>query len=262
MALTLIGVVVTVWLGVSGQLGLYIHPRYNVFTIVMAVIGGVVALAALALVPLAPGDEDEDEDDHDHDHDGEAVPDAPPRARPRAARRSPGARAVLGASAALAVIAISAFLLLAFPPATLSAQTAVDRDIDRTTADLAGDAPDLTGADPSTFTVKDWALLTAQETDPSAYADVPVELIGFVAPAPGEPDDVFYLARFTVTCCAVDAQPIGVPVYLPDWQERVAVDDWVRVSGTFGANPSTGEGLALIPETVEVTEQPEQPYVY
>ena len=30
---------VTVWLGWQGMLGFYIHPRYNLFTLVMAAIG-------------------------------------------------------------------------------------------------------------------------------------------------------------------------------------------------------------------------------
>ncbi|WP_350348469.1 TIGR03943 family protein [Agromyces sp. G08B096] len=250
--------VATVWLAATGQLALYIHPRYFGFTVAMAVVGGILALAALALVPLAPGDDDPA--DHERaDHEPADHRHAPPPSRRRG--RSRTGRAVAGASVSLAVIAIAAIALLAFPPATLTAQTAVERDIDRTTADLAGDAPDLTGADPSTFTVKDWALLIRQTPDPAAFGDQPVELTGFVTPAPGDPDDVFFLARFTITCCAVDAQPVGVPVHLPGWRDRFAVDDWVQASGGFAAHPD-GDGLALVPESVEPTEQPEQPYVF
>jgi putative membrane protein len=237
VALTLIGVVATVWLTLTGQLALYIHPRYFGFTAVMAIIGGLLALLALALVP------GRDEDEHEHEHDADVA-------------------GRVGGIVAAAIVVGSVVALLVVPPATLTAQTAIDRDIDRTTADLAGDAPSLAGADPSRFTVKDWALLLRQTEDPSAFAGQAVALTGFVTPAPGDPDDSFYVARFTVTCCAVDAQPIGVAVHLPGWRERFAVDDWVEASGGFGPDPAGGEQLVLLPDRVEPTEQPEQPYVF
>lgn len=249
VALTLVGVVATVWLALGGGLGLYIHPRYFGFTAVMAVLGGAAAIAALALAPRAGGADDADEADADH----ETAPGTPPHRR----RLAP-----LAAWGTVLLVATAVVTLLVVPPAALTSRTAVQRDIDRTTADLAGEAPSLRGADPATFTLKDWALLVRQNDDPAAFAGQRPELIGFVTPAPGDPDDAFYLARFTITCCAVDAQPIGVPVHLPDWRERFAVDDWVRVSGAFGPDPASGTGLVLLPEELEPVEQPEQPYVY
>jgi uncharacterized membrane protein YcgQ (UPF0703/DUF1980 family) len=67
-----------------------------------------------------------------------------------------------------------------------------------------------------------------------------------------------------VTCCAVDAQPIGVPVYLPGWQDDFEVDDWVSVTGAFVSNPSTSSRQAIVLSPTETipTEQPSQPYVY
>ncbi len=67
MVLSLIGLVATIWLGLTGQLALYIHPRYFVFTVIMAVIAGVLALAAFALVPGA-----NDAPDGGHTHAGDA----------------------------------------------------------------------------------------------------------------------------------------------------------------------------------------------
>jgi uncharacterized repeat protein (TIGR03943 family) len=276
VALTLIGVVATIWLTVTGQLGLYIHPRYFVFTAIMAVLGGVLALVALALVP---GRDEHDDEAHDHAHPVGRVASASERietpqptfptwspgldTRPRSSGATrPTGRAAAGAVVGAVIVVGAVVALLAFPPATLTAQTAVDRDIDRTTADLAGDAPSLAGADPSRFTVKDWALLLRQTDDPSAFDGQEVALTGFITPAPGDPDDSFYVARFTVTCCAVDAQPVGVSVYLPDWRDRFAVDDWVVATGGFGLDPAGGESLVLVPDSVESTTQPEQPYVF
>ncbi|PPG55503.1 DUF1980 domain-containing protein, partial [Rathayibacter sp. AY1C5] len=63
VVLSLIGVVSTLWLAATGRLGLYIHPRYFEFSVVLAVIAGVLLIAAFAVVPGA------EEDAHEHEHE-------------------------------------------------------------------------------------------------------------------------------------------------------------------------------------------------
>ena len=46
LLLALISSVTICWLGVTGRLNLYIHPRYNTFTIVMAALAVVATVAA------------------------------------------------------------------------------------------------------------------------------------------------------------------------------------------------------------------------
>ena len=67
-----------------------------------------------------------------------------------------------------------------------------------------------------------------------------------------------------MTCCAVDAQPTGVPVYLPNWAETLTIDQWVRVTGEFGTNASreSKQGIVLKPIDVTIVEQPSEPYLY
>ena len=59
--LTLVVGVSTLWLAATGQLVLYIHPRYVVFTVVMTLIGVAFSLGVLLWSPRA-----DDPDDHDH----------------------------------------------------------------------------------------------------------------------------------------------------------------------------------------------------
>jgi len=72
------------------------------------------------------------------------------------------------------------------------------------------------------------------------------------------------VSRFIVTCCAVDAQPVGVPVYAPNWKADLAVDDWVRVTGSFGVNPSSSsaQSIAVTADTVTPIEEPDEPYLF
>ncbi|MBF4573926.1 TIGR03943 family protein [Herbiconiux sp. VKM Ac-1786] len=280
--LSLVGIVAIIWLAVTGQLGLYIHPRYYEFTVIMAVLAGVVVLAAFAIVPTATeadhdhGDADHDghehhdhaPDDHapapgDHEHAadvaagdlGAAVPPPPPGRR----------RDLVWAGLAGVVILGTVGALLIVPPSTLTTATVDQRDLNASAAVTdTGATETLVGSDTSAFTIKDWASLLRQGAGEDYFAGKTATLTGFVTPDPTDPDDVFYVARFVVTCCAVDAQPVGVPVYLPGWQDSYAVDSWVEASGSFGTNPSTASSQPIVFEPADITpvDQPAEPYVY
>jgi putative membrane protein len=260
IVLALIGIVATVWLAVTGRLGLYIHPRYFEFTVIMAVIGAVLVVAAFAFTPL----EDEHEEHDEHDPDASALASGEHTHEHDADRGRPTRFGTLRAAIAAVIVAGAAIALLVLPPATLTSATATQRSINSASSTLDQDAPALVGGDTSQFSVKDWALLIRQNPDADYYADKAVDVVGFVTESPDDPDNVFYVARFAVTCCAVDAQPVGVPVYLPGWKEQYSADEWVAASGTFAANPgsSSTEQLLLMPEDLAVTEQPDQPYVF
>jgi putative membrane protein len=248
--LALIGIVATVWLAATDRLGLYIHPRYFWFTVIMAAIGAVLVVAAFAVAPLPESREEE----HEHEHDGHVHAEEP------SPTRAGGIRAALAAT----IVVGAAIALLVLPPATLTSATASQRSINSSGATVDQDAPALVGGDTSQFTVKDWALLLRQSPDASTFADETVDVTGFVTASPDDPDNVFYVARFVVTCCAVDAQPVGVPVYLPGWTERFSPDQWVTASGPIVPNPGSPstDALLLAPDEISVTDQPDQPYVY
>src|SRR5690606_40758199 len=57
--------------------------------------------------------------------------------------------------------------------------------------------------------------------------------------------------------CSSDLQPVGVPVYLPGWQDRFAVDEWVSVTGTFASNPSVAsmQATVLTPREIRSEER-------
>jgi putative membrane protein len=230
--------VVSLWLGFEGRLGFYIHPRYNLFTIGMAII-------AVVLLAIAVATRD---DSHDHDHPG-------PRRRPT----KPLEMASLGITALL----VAAVLIL--PPATLSSATADNRSSNE--VDALGGAVVLDGELSmeifETLTVRDWASLFSQNQNPSFYRGKPVNAIGIVN-ASATSDDVFLLTRFVVTCCAVDAQPVSIPVYLPGWQQDIALNSWVRVRGGFQPSPSgvTEAPVVIVPLELDPQEVPREPYLF
>lgn len=128
----------------------------------------------------------------------------------------------------------------------------------------AADALDLDSATSGfeNLTVRDWASLLIQTQDPSFFRGKPFSALGTVTDS-GDPD-VFLLTRFVVTCCAVDAQPVSVPVYFPDWRDDYAPDTWVTVSGGFQVLPdvSAPGNLAVVTADIVVEEVPREPYLF
>jgi putative membrane protein len=233
--------VASIVLGATGQLVLYIHPRYVVFTMILAVVALVVLVAAVLARRRG--------DDHD-------LPEP-------TSRRSQW----LGLTA-FAIAGLTGALMLALPPATLSSETASQRDIvgGSSSADAAvlADADAAPTAAYAAFTVLEWSALLRQTQDPVFYDAKPVDVIGFITPDPSGAEDIFYVSRFKITCCAVDAAPSGIPVYYPNWQTEFAPDAWVEVTGTIMTNPSpdSDQALAVAPASVTTIDEPNDPYLY
>ena len=227
---------VTVWLGWQGMLGFYIHPRYNLFTLAMAVIG--VSLMAIAFFVPTKG----------HSHAGHK----------HAKGHSIMEWLSLGLVAAVVAIA------LVLPPTTLSSYTAENRSFGTVATSPAADAIDVasTTSGFENLTVRDWASLLIQTQDPSFFRGKPFSAMGTITDS-GDPD-VFFLTRFVVTCCAVDAQPVSVPVYYPGWSQDFAVDTWVTVNGGFQVLPQIAEpgNLAVVPGDIVEEEVPREPYLF
>jgi uncharacterized repeat protein (TIGR03943 family) len=238
LALAAVALVVTVWLGVTNQLILYIHPRYIVFTLIMAAVALALLVASFAARRT-------------HSH-------------AESPTRRQKAITVVGGILALAF----AVAMIAVPPATLSSATAIQRDINSTTvgagSQTVASASSKAGSAFAKFTVLDWSSLLRQTSAASFYQGKPADVTGFVTADSNDPANMFFVSRFVITCCAVDAQPVGVPVYLPDWEQKYAEDKWVRVEGGFTTDPSSksSEQIALVPSKVSIVAKPHQPYLF
>ena len=121
--------------------------------------------------------------------------------------------------------------------------------------------PKLQGSDPATFSVKDWAALM-QRGGAESVLGQDISVSGYVLDQ-GE-DDVFLIARMTVTCCAVDAQPIGLPVYRPDWKSELRESTWIAIKGTFVEDVGRGgrHPAVISVDSLNKIEEPDNPYVF
>jgi uncharacterized repeat protein (TIGR03943 family) len=210
----------------SGTLYFYIHPIY----IIPVVVTGVVLLAVAVLGGAAP-------------------PEATERAVP--------------ARLSLALLALPVAVGIALPARPLGLSMAAQRGVDALPLGRIDDVPEWrVSTRPETYTIKDWVRAQQADPEPGHHAGKAVRVTGFVYRDDRLPRDWFVVARFVVQCCAVDAQPIGLPV-------RVAVGElpapgsWVAIAGTWDVTEVRGERRAVIvPTTVAPTERPDQPYLY
>jgi uncharacterized repeat protein (TIGR03943 family) len=271
---------VTLTLAFTGQLGLYINPESTWFAITMSFV--VLAGAALSFaLPLgAEADHGHDHADahahahaHDHAH-ADAHAHAPAaRAGRRIAQSSEDSREILRHSAdpptlartvgitATAVGGIAAsgvvLLTLVLPPASLSAELAMSRDIGAPPLFAGSDAVTLAATgDTASFGVGDWATVFATATNPDAFDGDTVTLTGFVTPASASGG--FDLTRLVITHCVIDAQPASIPITASD-----ALPDtgqWVTITGTVS---SAADGRLLVDaSSVEPIDEPDDPYEY
>ena len=253
--------VITLGLALTGRLGLYLNPDSAWFAVGMAVLLLIGAVASFAL-PLGAetdhghghgdghGETDHGETDHGdslaHDHAAGAQ-------HPFAATRITGAAVLTGGILASGVVVT----MLVTPPASLSAELAMSRDVGAPPLFGGSDVVTLASSgDTSAFGVGDWASVFATATNPDTFDGDAVSLTGFVTPADG--DTGFDLTRLVITHCVIDAQPATLPV-----AADIAVPDtgqWVTVTGVVRS--SANGALEIASAEVALIDEPQDPYEY
>lgn len=215
--------VLTIMLTVTGRLQLYINTSQAWFACGMAVL---ILLGSIAAIAIRPADHD------DHDHG------SPSRA---------GAVAGVVGAAVASVVAIGALIL---PPATLSAELAMERDTGTPPLFAGADDVQLGVVDTSKFGVGDWSAVFATATNPERYAGQTVTLTGFMTDGS--------LSRLVITHCVVDAQTATLP--LDGDVSGLATGDWVEITGDVEVD-SDGR-LTIAATGITPIDEPEDPYEY
>lgn len=164
----------------------------------------------------------------------------------------------------LAILLAVAVFGLIYVPRPFTSDTALARGI----AEPAG----LTRSQPQRFvrntppeerSIIDWIRTLNVYPEPDAYADQPVNVVGFVIHPPNWPDDYLMVARFVLTCCAADAYPVGLPVKLSGDRSTYPSDSWIQVIGTMTTETLDQQRrLTIAATTLETVEEPSNPYEF
>ncbi|MBC6493887.1 TIGR03943 family protein [Microbacterium sp. 4-7] len=232
--------VVTLGLGLTGRLNLYISPESVWFACAAAVVTLAGAIWSCTL-PLG------EEGDHGHDHGHGTDADAEP-----SPRRSLALVGTVTGGVVASGVVIAALVL---PPASLSVELAMSRVGAQTALFAGADDVTLGVADTATFGVGDWASVFATATNTAAYDGKTVTLTGFVTPTDA---DGVNLTRLVITHCVIDAQPATLPVTIDAGEFDTG--QWVEVEGTVKADADGS--LHVEPTTVTAIDEPQDPYEY
>lgn len=256
--------VVTLSLSFTGRLGLYINPDSTWFAVGMSLVLLVGSALSFALPLGAEADHGHDHGDHpgaepveaSHHTDAPHAHDHAHAHRPQSVtfgERAGFAATVVGGAAASGVVLLTLFL----PPASLSAELAMSRDVGAPPLFAGSDAVTLAATgDTSSFGVGDWATVFATATNPDAFDGDTVTLTGFVTPAAA--DGGFALTRLVITHCVIDAQPASLPIAATGSVPETG--QWVTITGTVA---STSDGrLSIDATSVEAIDEPADPYEY
>lgn len=223
--------VVTLGLGLTGSLTLYISPESVWFACAAAVVTLIGAIWSCTL-PLGA------EEGHDHGHDHAA----------------PGALATTATVTGGVIASGVVVAALVLPPASLSVELAMSRAGESSALFVGADDVTLGVADTSTFGVGDWASVFATTTNTASFDGTAVTLTGFITPG----GDGVDLTRLVITHCVIDAQPAALPVSIDAGEYETG--QWVTVTGTVRADADGA--LRIEPTSVEAIDEPGDPYEY
>jgi uncharacterized repeat protein (TIGR03943 family) len=157
----------------------------------------------------------------------------------------------------VAVAGIALFL----PPQSLSQQVAVSRENQSL---YQNNSPDQTtydsfSSDLTRFSVADWSRLLNSSPSAAQVVGKQANTDGFIFQNSSSQK---FVARFQLTCCAVDATPLTVPLLESPLSNNLPVGSWVSVQGTIVQVDDQSYPFQLNIENSQFIPEPKDPYVY
>jgi uncharacterized repeat protein (TIGR03943 family) len=228
--------------GFTGQYRLLIHPNY--FVLVMATGVVLIVLGIIKILTIVTGKHKTSATAH--------ITLFPPGF----------------SSTILLVVAIAGLLI---PPKILSSQTAMQRGVSELPLTRSQPQAFRTTTKPETRSLIDWIRTINAYPEPDAYTGQATNVSGFVLHLPELPDNYLMLSRFVITCCAVDAYPIGLPVKLSVSRNNYPVDTWLKIKGemitetlpskdSMNAKISNKRSLVIAAKSIQPIPTPKDPY--
>ena len=158
------------------------------------------------------------------------------------------------------IIFIGVLLGALLPPRSLSQSIAANRSTTQYTD--AGSSSitsfEAFSQDLSRFSLQDWQSYLATNPKPEQIAGIKATITGFLYT---ESSGQKFVARFRVTCCAVDATPLKVPLKDYEQLRSIAEGQWITASGIF-VKATDQYPYQLEAATITPIDEPGNPYVF
>lgn len=163
-----------------------------------------------------------------------------------------------------ALLLITAILGLMITPRVFASDTAIQLGVtDLLSTGRTQPQSFRASTRPEERSLVDWARTLNVYPEPDSYTGQKAKVKGFVIHPPDIGEEYIFLARFVITCCAADVYPVGLPVKLPENQQRYAPDTWLEVEGTMITETLAGKrNLTIAATSLKEVPQPRNPYSY
>lgn len=168
----------------------------------------------------------------------------------------------LGSWMFISMMAVPLILGLGLPSKPLGAD-AVTGEVSSDVTALGFNNTTSPSADipPEDRNLLDWLRVFGNSPDLTEFEGQDISVIGFIyRDARFRETDQFMVVRFTLSCCVADARPLGLVVQS---SATLTQDTWVKVTGKVSIQTVDGVDTPVImADSIEVTAEPEQPYLY
>lgn len=116
---------------------------------------------------------------------------------------------------------------------------------------------------PEERTLVEWVRTISAYPEPDAYKGQKVNLSGFVVHSPDQPDNMFLITRFVITCCAADVYPVSLPVKIAESRKNYPPDRWLQIEGQVDVE-GTGSNrqIVIVASNITAISEPKNPYDY
>ncbi|MGK7933208.1 MAG: TIGR03943 family protein [Microcystaceae cyanobacterium] len=162
------------------------------------------------------------------------------------------------------LLLFTALLGLFVEPTVLTSQMALQRGVNDTLPVTRVETQSFrANIKPEDRTLLDWIRTLNAYPEPDAYTNQPVKLTGFVIHKDHLPENYLIISRFVLTCCAVDAYSIGLPVKLDQPRDFYPPDTWLEIEGNMITETLNGKRqLVIQAKTAKTIPTPDDPYSY
>ncbi len=216
---------------VTEKITLYIHPRYKIFSIVMAVLA-LIIVSALFVTTKAWRN----------------------ALKPESKKKK--------------IPIVETFVVLLFvvvyvmPTSTLSTRAVERKTVNLPSSSSTSEAElivDCPVEDPSSLEM--WVFYLSAY-DPVCYEGKEIVIAGFAVEAPDSPapEGYFYLGKLMVSCCVIDARPYALPIErTPNFSP--VPNAWYSVKGSLkSVDLPTGRTVIVDVSEISPVDAPENPY--
>ncbi|MBD2176419.1 TIGR03943 family protein [Pseudanabaena sp. FACHB-1998] len=230
------GIVLTkLWL--SGQLYLLVHPNYIPLTAIAGL--GLLAVGGIEAWRVVQRRR------YNYSNDQQHV-------------------SLIKPSLSSSILLVVAVIALFINPRPFTSEKAIHRGVIENIADARTIPKSFRASNrPEERTLVEWVRTISSYPEPDAYKGQKAKITGFVVHAPDQPDNMFLLTRFVITCCAADVYPVSLPVKITENRSNYPPDRWLQIEGQADVENNNGKRqVVIVANNITAIAEPKNPYDY